>query len=463
MKLKRGIALWAAMILAVFLIQNETKAQNPTFGGQQFKKVWTDGDIPQGANGSPRITSASKLHLTSAGLYLDSSVYESGIYYFDDSGAYAVAIKNQPGFSGASFAFIGAKPDGSMIIRPVFNGNLYPCQIYDGNGLSAISSPTPEQGLNQDNYFDGRFVYLEHAGLGAVNIWYYTEGNPAQLWFDNSDYASLATLDYDGDTLAFVGSNTGTYDIRLRDAGGALTYIIGQGDPLPGTVASTYTGTPVGGNVEVDQGKVYVLGAGSGGEHILFSSSNGVAFDIIATVGQVVPSLTGITISGMALRQVRDGKIWLQVSQSNGDIVLYQIVGGVWNRVAGKSDSYNGRVPIGFGTYEHGSSGDTVVIAVQHLDFSSPTIYETEIYVNGDLPGFTAALAGLPMQIILQPNGYLTISALGDVGETNTLQSTSSLTNTFWDTDGTVVADGAGLMEWSMSPTNHMRFYRLVE
>jgi len=388
------------------------------------------------------------------------------MYFVDDSGAYTCAFKDQPEFSDAAwFEFMGSKPDGSGIICPVVNLLTYPCQIYNGSGLAALTTPAPDQRLNLSNYFDGRMVYMEHAGLGAVNIWYYTEGNPPELWLDNTDFSALAgNLDYDGETLAFAEGASGAFNVWLRAAAGTLTRIVGMGDPLPGAAGTTLTSTPGADNVEVDQGKLYMKGAGSGGDIVLFSSADGTTFDIIAKVGQVVPGLTAVTITQMELRQVRNGKIWLQVTQSDGETVLYQITGNTWARVIGKSDSFVRGTPAAFDTYEHGSLGDTVVVSVTYFDFSVPGYYVTDLYTNADLPGFSAVGTGAVLEFVRMPGGDWKITAVGEAGETNTLQATSSLTNTVWDTVGAVVADGAGLMEWTVvAPTNDARFFRLVE
>jgi len=68
------------------------------------------------------------------------------------------------------------------------------------------------------------------------------------------------------------------------------------------------------------------------------------------------------------------------------------------------------------------------------------------------------------MEIIRQLDGGWKIATMGEAGTTNTLQATSSLTNSIWETVGTsVVADGTNAMEWALSLTNETRFYRLVE
>ncbi|WP_136079333.1 hypothetical protein [Pontiella desulfatans] len=393
-------------------------------------------------------------------------LWGNGVYFVDDSGAYTCAVKAQPEFTEAArFDYMGSKPDGSFLICPVANLLIYPCQTYTASGLSAVDSPTPEQRINLGNYVDGRFVYLEHAGLGQVNIWYASEGNPNELWLDNSDFADLASiLDYDGESLAFATGMIGDYDIQRRASDGTLTRIIGNGDAMPGVAGTTYAGTPDHDTVEIDQGTVYVKGVGSGGDIVLFSS-DGTTTTVIAKVGQVVPGLASVTILGLELRQVSSGKIWVQVTQSDGDTVLYQISGGTWARVIGKFDNYVRGRPAAFDTYEHGSLGDTAVIAVTYLDFTSPTIYSIDLYTNADLPGISEAVGGGPMlQLFPASGGAWTIATLGEAGTTNTLQSSSSLTNTTWETVGVPqIADGTNLMEWTLLPTNDVGFFRLVE
>ena len=66
--------------------------------------------------------------------------------------------------------------------------------------------------------------------------------------------------------------------------------------------------------------------------------------------------------------------------------------------------------------------------------------------------------------IAAELSGYVSITTTGEAGETNTLQAASSPTNTAWDTVGAVVADGAGLMQWTVSSTNSdARYFRLLD
>lgn len=463
MRLKHGVKLLAVTMLVAILLPAVVLAQNPSFGGKEFRRVWAGGTIPDGASESPTI---SELYLTSAGMYVQSYLYAEGIYFVDDSGAGTVVVNNEPPFTGVdAFRVLGWEADGSLLFS-VLDTILYPCQLYNGTGLTALSAPTREQEQNLVSYFDGRMVYMTYSGSTKTRIWYYTEGNPPELWLEDAAMPGLAgPLDYDGETLAFsVSLSGGGYELWRRASGGTLTRIIKYGDLMPGEAASVFVGNPAADTVEVDQGKVYMIGSGyAPTTQMLFSSSDGVTFDIIAKRWEAIPGLPGITIDSMKLCQVRNGKIWLWVDQSNGDEVLYQIVNGVWTRVVGKLDSFDGRTAYNMTAFEHGSLGDGVVIALA-LPLSVSPYYGVEIYTNADLPGFSGGSPGAVLDIIRQLGGDLKIATMGEAGTTNTLQSTSSLTNTIWETIGApIVADGTNLMEWTVSPTNSAAFFRLVE
>lgn len=455
--------LLAGLLVAMTYNTDIVHAQNPSFAGQEFRRVWVGGTLPAGA--SEPAYNYEDVHITSGGVFINSQLFGHGLFYADDSGAYTVASTDAPEFSdAAAFRLMGRMDDGGLLFSPVSNLNSIPCQVYNGSGLNAVIAPTPGQSLNMGNYFDGRFVYLEHTGLGGTKVWYYSEGNPLELWFDNT---VAGVLDYDDESLAYATGTTGDFDVHVRAPNGTSTHIIGNGDPLPGIDGETFTGTPAIETTEVDQGTVYLLGVGAAfpTQKSLFSSADGTTFDVIAITGQEVPGLAGITIIGMKLIEVNGGKIWLVVDQSDGDKVLYQIVGTVWTRVAGKNDSYDGRTPdFGFDVHEHSVLGDTVVIAVSFFDFSAAPAYNvTDLYVNGDLPGFETAVAGTVLELVPAQNGNWSISAMGEAGVTNTLLSTTSLTNSVWDTVGTIISDGSGQMEWTMTPTNNAQFFRLME
>lgn len=464
MRLKQGAVLSAAIILVAFLLPIVVAAQNPTFGGKEFRRIWVGGTIPAGASSTPAF---NELYLTPAGVYVQSYLSPGGIYFVDDGGAVTVVIKNEPPFSGIDgFRVLGWESDGSLLFS-VIDSVLYPCQLYDGNGLNALAAPTREQEQNLVSYFDGRMVYMTYSGSTKTRIWYYTEGNPPELWLEDADMPGLAgPLDYDGETLAFsVSLSGGGYELWRRNSGGITNSIIKYGDLMPGEAASTFVGTPAADTVEVDQGKVYMIGPGSGPTtQILFSSSDGVTFDVIAKRFEDVPGLPGITIQSMKLLQVSNGKVWLFVTQSNSDNVLYQIVNGVWTRVVGKLDSFDGRTAYNITVYEHGSLGDGVVIALGLPSAPGAFDYVDELYTNADLPGISAGSTGAIMEMIHQLDGGWKIAAMGEAGTTNTLESTLSLTNTTWDPIGVpIISDGTNAMEWLIAPTNDAEFYRLVE
>ena len=68
------------------------------------------------------------------------------------------------------------------------------------------------------------------------------------------------------------------------------------------------------------------------------------------------------------------------------------------------------------------------------------------------------------LEITPTPAGNLSISTTVSAGETNSLQTTSSLTtNTTWDTVGTVIAGGLPVLaQWTVTPTNDIQLFRLV-
>ena len=146
MKLKQGAVLSAAIIWVAFLLPILVTAQNPSFAGKEFRRIWVAGTIPDGATRTPTL---SELYLTSSALFYRSSLYENGLYYIDDAGMHTIAMKSWPEFSGTGgFRFIGRMADGSLLFGPAIMGNAHPCMTYNADGITDVVSPTTDQMLN---------------------------------------------------------------------------------------------------------------------------------------------------------------------------------------------------------------------------------------------------------------------------------------------------------------------------
>lgn len=429
-------------------------SQNPSFGGREFRRIYTDGTIPQGSSAGVNVT---KAYLAKSGVYFSAD----GFYYVDDYGSYTVANNKQDDFKlGAFWKFIGFKDDESLIFVPGNFNNPYPVYVYGPSGLVAVNSPTPEQALNEGNYFDGRMVYYQISGLAGTSIWYYEEGQPEVLMYNRENLPGLnGYIDYDGESMALNIGEFGVDDgVWLRTADGNLKRIIGRGDPLPGS-----EGTYAGGTIHVSQGKVYILASSAERfpafpDQVLISS-DGDTIDLIGKVGAEIPGQGGATLAGVELLQVTDGQMWLNVSPSTGGKALYRVENGIWTPIVSSSDTFDGRTAIALGGFPFGNRGDTAVVTVWFLNpnFS----ISKELYVNSDLPGFeiTGGGNGPAMSIAPGPNGSYTLTVSTEAGKTYTLQSSTTLTG--WANEQDPISGDAGSASWTVTNSGVTRYFRV--
>ena len=59
----QGAVLFVVIMLVTCLFPAYVLAQNPSFGGKEFRRVWVGGSLPQGALEIPRFSSGSKVYL----------------------------------------------------------------------------------------------------------------------------------------------------------------------------------------------------------------------------------------------------------------------------------------------------------------------------------------------------------------------------------------------------------------
>lgn len=441
-------------VIALMGFSASAFSQNPSFGGREFRRIFTDGTVPQGSSEGATVGEA---YLAKSGVYFSSD----GFYYVDDNGSYTVANKKQEDFKlGAFWKFLGFKDDESLMFVPGNFNNPYPVYVYGPSGLVAVDSPTPEQALNLGNYFDGRMVYYQVLGLAGAHVWYYEEGQPEVLLYNRDNLPGLNSYyDYDGESMALNIGEYGVDDaVWLRTADGSLKRIIGRGDPLPGS-----EGTYAGGTVHVNQGKVYILASSverfpAFADQVLLSS-DGSTIDLIGKVGAEIPGSGGSTLAGVELLQVTDGQMWLNVSPSTGGKALYRVENGIWTEVVSSSSSFDGRTAIALGGFPFGMRGDTAVVTVWFLNpnFS----ISKELYVNGDLPGFeiTGGGNGPAMSIAPGPNGSYTLTVSTEAGKTYTLQSSTTLTG--WTIEQAPISGDAGSASWTVTNSEVTQYFRV--
>jgi hypothetical protein len=399
-------------------------------------------------------------------VYIQSNFDPQGLYRVDETGAYSISNKYDPGYEIAfNWLFMGFTEPNTVLFVPVTGNNLLPVHTYGPSGLNAVASPTPEQGFNYGNYFDGRMIYYRVNGTSGAQIWSYEASQPDTLLYNEDNFSGIkAFLDYDGDSIV-LSSGEATVDatVWLRLSDGTLKPIIKEGDPLPGS-EGTYTGLPVLSTAHVSQGKVYML-AESKEKFPIFSdrtlwSSDGNTTEVIATRGMAIPGQGGATLDGFDILDVVDGKVWLNVSQSPDGKSVYAVKDGIWDLVASSAMSFDGRTPVGLQSFKHGMRGDTVAILVSFLQPNFTLA--NDLYVNGELPGFDTnggGNDGPPLTIVPGPDGSMNLSFQTETGKLYTLQSSNNLSG--WNNEQNSVTGDGSMVTWTIANTGGNKYFRV--
>ncbi len=449
--------------LAIISLTCSAFSQNPSYAGREFRRVFEHGTVPQGA---PKSVGVTQAFLAESTVYFQSNFDPQGFYRVDETGAYSISNKYDPGYEMAmNWLFMGFTEPNTVLFVPVTFNNILPVYTYGPSGLAAVSSPTPEQGLNYGNYFDGRMVYYRVNGNSGAQIWQYEASQPDTLLYNVDNFPGLnGFLDYDGESMV-LSSGEATVDatVWLRLSDGTLKPIIKEGDPLPGS-EGTYTGLAVLDTAHVSQERVYML-AESKEKFPFFSdrtlwSSDGNTTEVIATRGMAIPGQGGAILDGFDILDVLDGKVWLNVSQSPGGKSVYAVKDGVWDLVASSAMSFDGRTPVALQSFKHGMRGDTVAILVSFLQPNFTLA--NDLYVNGPLPGFNTTGGGNdgpPLTIVPGPNGSMSLSFETQTGKIYTLQSSADLSG--WNNEqDSVVGDGS-TVTWTLNNTGGTRYFRV--
>lgn len=436
-------------------------AQNPSFAGREFRRVWTDGTIPEGVTTGVSVTEA---YLSKAGVYFKADFTPKGFYYVDDSGARTVASKEQDAFKKtAVWAFMGILNDQDLLFCPGTFGNEYPCYIYSGTGPSAVTEPTPEQALGQ--YVEDRMVYTTIEGLSGAHMYLYQKGEPAELLLDRDMLAGFnGHLDYDGESVVLTAGQV-DFDIvvwlRLQD--GTLKRIIGHGDPLPGSTG-TYRGLPTQQVTFVDQGRVFMVAESREtlpvfNDRVMFAS-DGNTTEVLFKSRQEIPGQPGVTIEGFDVADVQDGRIWVVASHSGGVKTLFLVENGAWTRIASSTDSYDGRTPVSLRAFRYGARGDDLVFQVSFLGVNFRLI--NELYTNASLPGFTVVgpVTAAPVQIAAAPDNQWRFTTPAEPGKLHTLESSTTL-KSWAAAAAAILAEEAQELEWLLPRTDGAVFFRV--
>lgn len=460
-----GIAAFLAISVCL-LPTGMIKAQNPSFAGEEFRRVYTYDTIPEGASGTPTV---HEVFLADSGVFFISNFKPQGVFYAYSNNLQLVAGSEQEAFSSAArWVFLGLSDPETVMFIPTNFGNPYPAYSFGPGGLAALSEPTPEQGFNMGNYFDGRMMYItiEGAGVGP-KIWYYQKGQPAQLLMDRSTVENLNTLvDYDGESFVYVTGDPGVdLAVWMQKPDGSRTRIIGYGESLPGT-DGTYRGMVTTGSVYVDQGKVYIRGETNETLPVWtaksFFWSDGTNIELIATTGMQIPGHEGAVIDGFEVFNVTDGISWLTVSQTNGLKVIYQVEENIWRKVLSSADQLDGRAPVALNIFPHGMRDNTVAVLASFLQ-PNFTI-ASELYVNRELPGLdgnSGGTGGVAVSIERNPDGSWKLSLPAEAGRTYTLQSAGNLAD--WGNEGEpIIAEIAGMVEWIVDGEANENFFRVL-
>ncbi|MCB1126334.1 MAG: hypothetical protein KDM81_07555, partial [Verrucomicrobiae bacterium] len=401
-------------------------------------------------------------YLSPAGVFIESAFEPPGFYLIDNSGARLVATRDQGFDSVLNWLFLGFKSEGELLFCPGAINNIYPCQVYGGNGLTAVTDPTPYQALGQ--YVDGVLVYSTYGTAAGHRVMRHVAGQPDELLMDENTVPDLNVhLDFDGESIAFVtGHQDENLVVWLRRADGTRKRIIGHGDPLPGS-AGTMRGFAIPQGTFVDQGRVFLATESLEKYPIwpdrVFLASDGDTTEVLFKAGQEIPGRPGVTLDGFAVGQVRDGRIWVTASLAAGK-TLFLIENGTWTAVASPTDTFDGRNPVGLGSFRHGARGDDVVIPLTFLGPNWRPI--NELYTNADLPGFKVVgpVTAAPVQVAVTEDNQWRFTTTAEAGKLHTLEFSTTLTN-WQDAADPILAEEVRELEWLLPQTAGPLFFRV--
>ncbi len=453
--------LWFTLLFSG-TISLATLAQNPSFGGKEFRHVWTDGQVPEGVNSGVTLTEAV---LTQTGIYLFSDFSPQGVYFLTDDGVKSVAVRDQENFNGLTrFLPLGVIDERDLLFVPVAINNLHPVYRHGAEGLQAQEEPTAEQAIGQ--YVDGHMIYSTFSTKRGTEVWSYHLGQAPERIYSNDNLPDLNPhLDYDGNSIFLTtGSQDADMAIWIHRPDGQVKKVIQHGDALPGS-EGTFRGFASTQGAFADSGKIYFIAQSNepapfAPDHLLISS-NGDTTEPILKRGQEVPGSPGVTLNGFEVAQIEGGRIWFVASLSTGGKVLFRIEDGEWTSVISTAESVGGRTPIGMRAFRRGALGENLIVQLTFLGNNFRPI--NELYTNAPLEGLpTLAPESKPqLKVAFAPNGQLQLSAEGMPGTSVILEASNNLGQ--WESLGApqTIQDGESAA-WLLPAEGSARFFRTV-
>ena len=449
--------------IGIWLLPQTAYAQTPSFDGREFRRIWTDGEIPEGVSSGVTLTDA---FLANSGVYISTNFTPSGVYYIQDEGASTIASREQDAFeSTMNWLTLGIQENEYLLFVPVTFNNIYPVQLYGPAGLTAVTEPTPDQGIGQ--YVENRGVYTTISSSDGVKVWQYTQGEENQLLLDDTTTPGLnGHLDYDGESILFT---TGQVDVDaavwIRLADGTAKRILQHGNSLPGSTG-TYRGLPAQQGSFVDQGRVYFTAQSQETFPFfpdqVFLASDGDTTEVLLKRGQEVPGQTGVTLDGFEVGQVRNGRIWFVATLSGIGKSLYLLENGEWTQIVSPQDSLDGRNPVGFRAFRFGARGNDVMFQASFVDFNKNPPLSNELYTNAELPGLTIenVNTNTSTRIVPTQDGQWLLALPAQAGKTYTLEFSQSFQS--WEALGDPIAATTDtILEWLVPLENAPRFFRV--
>lgn len=460
-----------AMLLAVVLVagisgflREAQAAANPTWRGQPFRRVFTQGEtLP----GSTQPILVDDVAWSDRGLFLLNSgaggrrgAGGGGVYLLTDAGLQLVAGGSDPVFATSSdWLPVGVEGGGGFLFRVLATDRNHP--IYRWNGKLAeytVLDPVATNVLFQGE----QLIYSVPAVGGASRVFSRRAGTTEEVLAESNAPGLAHHLAFDGTTIAYqTGSPTNaTTAVWLRRGDGRAVKIIAESDPLPAVVKPAGL-TLLPSTLFLDSGRLYMavdeklIGrpGREGLQKVLFRS-DGEAVEPLLALRNASLGLEGTTVTAFSLLGVQGGQVFVRATLTGGLIGVFHWADGAWTRVCTSEDRFDDQTSVDFLGYAGGLRGDGMVLRVMQGSARQPSY---SFYANRSLSSAATPSSQLTLRRGGARAGVLEVT--GESGALLRLEESGDLLS--WHLRETLDLGAAGRVEREMPWAEPARFFRV--
>lgn len=367
--------VWFLALLFAFASPRPLTAQNPTWRGQAFRLVFSEGDTLPGMTDA---ILAENAVLTASGIYIYSPVRRGrgdlseagGIFRLSEEGLSLVVNNARPEFQNVSaVTHVGRQDDGTLFFIPELPNSTFPLYRWDGS----LSPVLPWQSLgNQVQIVGGSLAATRISSDAGIQVLRGPVSAPIEVLNDTTTAGLTGHWAFDGANLVFQTGSTGQNEatLWLLRADGTRDRILGNSDLLPGGTKPAGIATSTT-RVFVDQGVAYVtMGSRPAGERgaqrVLFRfDGNGI--EPLLAIDSTHLGLGGVPVTTFTVGSVQAGEILATATLRGGRSGVFHWKEGVWTELFSTESSFDGEQPRGFTLFPAGHQGDSLVLKVTFL------------------------------------------------------------------------------------------------